>query len=474
MIARIMCFVLVSSITCVVHAQTVTQQDNYSIAASYHIHSAVLGESREIYISLPHGYQHNHHTYPVHILLDGKQNIEHAVATSRMLSQWAGLPQTIIVAIPSVNRTRDFTPSVDANNPTQSGGGKKFTHFIEQELMPWVDSQYRTHPFRVLTGHSLGGLYAVNEWLNHNRFFNAYIIVAPSLWWDNRLMFSLLDKAEKSSSDANTPLFLAIGELDGDGMKSDLKQFLNSAEQKLPAKYAYREYSGEGHMSAPMRGFYDGTQHAFADAIYDHSRWAEFTAEGFIDFTRDTKARFGSSVHQTAERYVALANYLLAKQDYQGAIKVLKSNIEAFPNYAVNHQLLANAYVFDGQQARAIAEYSHAANLARQSDSLDPSVAKQYEQEIARLTQAVTVSLGALSKLAGCYVSDTGSQFVFTLTNGHLFGQREGWDDFRLFAKDSNTFYTRLEPKFQYHFNASTVEVTAYGEVYVFDKVTCK
>jgi len=153
-------------------AEEIKEIKEYSIANTFTFQSKILGEERSILVSLPSEYDQTNDTYPVHVLLDGKQNIEHAVATSRMLSNWAGLPKSIIVGIPSVNRTRDFTHSKDVAYSPESGAAKQFTDFLEKEVMTFVDKKYRTHPFGVLTGHSLGGLFAVNQYLNKNPSFN--------------------------------------------------------------------------------------------------------------------------------------------------------------------------------------------------------------------------------------------------------------------------------------------------------------
>ena len=123
---RVLGLVVVLGLHNGVHAQEAVASGEYSIAARFTIDSKILGEKREVLISVPQGYEESRDTFPVHILLDGEQNIEHAVASTRLQSQWSGLPKSIIVAIPSVDRTRDFTPSQDINYSRQSGGAFQF------------------------------------------------------------------------------------------------------------------------------------------------------------------------------------------------------------------------------------------------------------------------------------------------------------------------------------------------------------
>jgi predicted alpha/beta superfamily hydrolase len=104
-----------------------------------------------------------------------------------------GFPQMILIGITNTDRTRDLTPSnaliysdmPDNNFYKTSGGGEKFTSFIEKELIPHVDSLYPTAPYRLLIEHSFGGLFCVNTLLNHAELFNGYIVIDPSMDWDN-------------------------------------------------------------------------------------------------------------------------------------------------------------------------------------------------------------------------------------------------------------------------------------------------
>ena len=99
----------------------------------------------------------------------------------------------IIVAIVNVDRNRDYTPTYA---PKQKGGlefptsGKadKFLEFLKSELFPYVESNYRTQPYRIITGWSLGGLFTVFTYLEHPEYFSAYLAISPSLWWDNESM----------------------------------------------------------------------------------------------------------------------------------------------------------------------------------------------------------------------------------------------------------------------------------------------
>src|SRR5205085_12132462 len=87
-----------------------------------------------------------------------------------------------------------------------SGGGEKFLDFIKNVLMPYIEKSYPVAPFKIFTGHSLGGLMAVYCLIHHPDYFNGYIAISPSLQWDNEVM---LKQAEKPIKFQNRFLFFS-------------------------------------------------------------------------------------------------------------------------------------------------------------------------------------------------------------------------------------------------------------------------
>jgi predicted alpha/beta superfamily hydrolase len=161
--------------------------------------SKILAEKRLLNIYLPEGYNAKDTArYPVIYLLDGAVNEDfiHIVGLVQFNSfEWINrLPKSIVVGIATVDRRRDFTypttiQSDKAACPT-TGHSDKFIGFMEKELQPFVQSRYKTTDSKTLIGESLGGLLATEILFKKTALFSKYIIVSPSLWWDNA---SLLD-----------------------------------------------------------------------------------------------------------------------------------------------------------------------------------------------------------------------------------------------------------------------------------------
>jgi predicted alpha/beta superfamily hydrolase len=168
--------------------------------------STSLEENREFWVKLPENYEPNgDQKYPVVYLLDGfsLQNTLETVYNN----YWGHyLPHMILVGISNKNnRTKDLTTSQvkmrrGSTMDTETGGAEKLTQFIEKELIPYIDNQYPTTPYRTLIGHSYAGLFTINMLINHNHLFENYIAIDPSMDWDNQKL--LKEAKEKLSAES--------------------------------------------------------------------------------------------------------------------------------------------------------------------------------------------------------------------------------------------------------------------------------
>ena len=184
------------------------------------IQSKVLAEKRILNIYLPEGYnQQDTTTYPVIYLLDGSadEDFIHIVGLVQFNSfEWINqVPKSIVVGIATVDRRRDFTfpTSIQADKkkyPT-SGQSDKFLSFIKTELQPYIDSNYKTNNDKTFIGQSLGGLFATELLLKKPALFNRYIIISPSLWWDNGSLFNQTSDLLTANYTQQTDIYIGVG-----------------------------------------------------------------------------------------------------------------------------------------------------------------------------------------------------------------------------------------------------------------------
>lgn len=147
------------------------------------VDSKIMGEQRRVIVWTPADYAVGTRAYPVLYLTDAERQFGHTVTSVEFLSRNGRMPPTIVVGLFNTDRTRDLTPYKDKDDDTQlptAGGADRFLCFIETELVPWVESRYRTQKFRAFAGHSFGGLFAMHALATRPDLFNAVVAVSPS------------------------------------------------------------------------------------------------------------------------------------------------------------------------------------------------------------------------------------------------------------------------------------------------------
>jgi predicted alpha/beta superfamily hydrolase len=184
------------------------------------IQSVQLQEKRILNIYLPEGYNKNDTVkYPVIYLLDGSadEDFIHVVGLVQFNSfPWINrVPQSIVVGIANVDRRRDFTfpstiESEKKNYPT-TGHSDKFIAFLEKELQPFIEKKYKTTSSKTIIGESLGGLLATEILLKKPTLFNKYIIISPSLWWDNGSLLKQTTALLQDNFLQKTDIYIGVG-----------------------------------------------------------------------------------------------------------------------------------------------------------------------------------------------------------------------------------------------------------------------
>jgi len=347
------------------------------LGAQYNLKSIILEEDRPIVISLPIGYNTSKANYPVLYVLDGLQNIKHTVGTVELLTESGLIPPLIVVGIESLDRTRDLTPSNAGQNVyggtgnsgiPQSGGAPKFLKFLSDELVPYMDSNYRTHPYRILEGHSLGGLFSVYALMESKDLFDAFIVEAPALWWNKEEMTEKAKTFFKSHDNLNKIVYFGIGGGDGWGMRQELKRYVDVVKQNTPKnfKWFHEEVGDEGHMASRLLLNYNGLKFLFSDIKIHEDFIDNFSTKSFLKAEEQLKNKYGDLARRPAEEYFNLVSILIEKGNDLGAISVLKSASEAYPMYIGLLTYLAKLYEKTNQKDKAIDTYLLGVEVSKQ------------------------------------------------------------------------------------------------------------
>jgi len=252
---------------------------NSEVRAQY---SKSVGQEYRILISLPMNYAKSNGRFPVLYVLDPDlifgwvtdwvraASFLRALGPKATTDSIVNVPDLIVVGIgyplavaeqPRLHwglRCRDLTPtkmSEDKPWGGSTGGAPRFLRFIRDELMPCVNSNYRTGPEdSAIVGHSAGGLFALYVLFHEPEAFRRYVASSPFLWWDHKVTFTYEQEYANKHADLTAKLFLSAGtleELDGFHMTSNLKEFARILKKR---KYRSLElkshiFEDEAHMS---------------------------------------------------------------------------------------------------------------------------------------------------------------------------------------------------------------------------------
>jgi len=319
--------------------------------------SKILAEQRDLLVHLPNNYHQNTElNYPVLYLLDGQRNFNHAAGTLDLLNQDGKAQEMIIIAIKNTHRTRDLTPTYDEsyNEWGISGGADNFLDFIEQELIPYVNKKYRTNKFKVLSGHSLGGLLAVHALQTRPQLFQAHFAFSPSLWWHDQVILKNSEKFFANTTELNNYLYLNLGNETGD-MLSAFEQYTQLLKTHTPKGFSYNSDidKHETHGTSALLG--QTLAYRYLDAALQCPE--DVIAQGLPaieHFYKDQSEKYGYQI-KPSFRAINHAGYIaLGKKDITTAIKIFQGNVKNHPKKADGYDSLADGLQASGQLNKAL------------------------------------------------------------------------------------------------------------------------
>ncbi|WP_462158384.1 alpha/beta hydrolase [Pseudoalteromonas sp. GB56] len=267
-------FIILIALSGVTHGSSLPQkisEADFVLGKSLTISSEVLDEQRVLNVYLPASYNDGEQKdYPVIYLLDGSEDEDfiHIAGLVQFASfPWIKtVPESIVVGIANVDRKRDFTyPSnneLDQREFPTSGQSAAFISFLAQELQPFIEGSFRTTNHKTLIGQSLGGLVTTEILFSQQQLFNNYVIVSPSLWWDDEKL--LQQHVPKLM--AGTSIYIAVGN-EGEVMERVAKQLYEKlvAIDSQGSKLRFDFLEDRNHGDALHLAVYNAFSHFYRD-----------------------------------------------------------------------------------------------------------------------------------------------------------------------------------------------------------------
>lgn len=228
------------------------------------IKSKILNEDRILNIYLPQSFDKAKY-YPVIYLLDGSMNEDfiHVTGLVQFFNQMYSMPETIVVGIANIDRKKDFTFHTDLKDlqkdyPT-TGHSDKFISFLEKELKPYIESQFKTTD-KYLFGQSLGGLLATEILLEKPEMFTHYFIISPSLWWDDESLLKQAPQLLTKIKDTKKFIYVSVGKGEHPVMVKDAEDLFDVLKKsnKKNWKVEYKMMETDNHATILHRSLYEG------------------------------------------------------------------------------------------------------------------------------------------------------------------------------------------------------------------------
>lgn len=226
--------------------------------------SEILNEERTLNIYLPQNFDKTK-SYPIIYLLDGSMNEDfiHVSGLVQFFNLMYAMPETIVVGIANIDRKKDFTFHTDLKDlqkdyPT-TGHSDKFISFLEKELKPYIESQFKTTD-KYLFGQSLGGLLATEILLKKPEMFNNYFIISPSLWWDDESLLKQAPQLLTKIPNTKKFIYVSVGKGEHKVMVKDAQDLFDILKKanKKNWKLEYKMMEADNHATILHRSLYEG------------------------------------------------------------------------------------------------------------------------------------------------------------------------------------------------------------------------
>lgn len=392
-------FLLLATVLLITACSHPKKDNNITIGKIDSLHSSILGEERKIWIYVPDAAKDTSKHFPVLYLLDGDSHFTGMTGIVKHLVGSSTGPDMIIVGIPNTDRTRDLTPTKSILMPggikdqslKSSGGGEKFESFIAKELIPHIDSLYPAAPYKMLVGHSFGGLTVMNIMVHHPEMFNSYIAIDPSMWWDKQKLLNQAREVFKQQKYTGKSLYLGIANtmpqgmdtlqvrLDTTGNTEHIRSILALKDilQRNKAdglNFGYGYYKNDDHGSVPLITEYDGLRFLFSfykmpnriqSEIFDKNSKADAIADLSAHYA-DISAHIGYTVLPPEDLVNEFAYYLMQNQP-EKAEALFALNVKNYPKSANVYDSMGDYYAAQKDKAQAIENYKKALAIKENS-----------------------------------------------------------------------------------------------------------
>jgi len=338
--------------------------------------SPILNGQRELTISLPASYAKNPtKKYPLLILLDGDYLLNPFLSTITYGSYWDDLPEVIIVGIHQNKKNeREQDCGVDVVTGMPEGKSIAFFDFVALELVPYIQKQFRTTPFKIIAGHDVTAAFLNFYLYKDNPLFNAYISMSPEL------PVGMEEQIPKILSTLKQPIFYYVSTANGDvkEMQERIMQMDNGIKEikKPELNYKFEYFKEATHFSLVLHSipsaFYQIFSVAQPISTLEYDQNIVTLKEGYVDYLIKKydviENSFGVKSPIRINDFKAIEAAILQNKAYNelDALAILAD--KNYPKSMLGDYELATMFEYKGDNPRAVRYYMSGFNKEEIAD----------------------------------------------------------------------------------------------------------
>ncbi len=281
------------------------------LGSSYSIKSDILKEDRQIQIFIPESYNKTDKKYPVLYMLDGQRLFPFGVSLLKSFTQFKQTPEFIIVGITNKYPNR-FGHFIDKE--------KKFLTFIEKDVIPFIDNNFRTSNERLIFGWEYGGSFVIQTMLDRPNLFNAYLVASP---YPLNNKISHISNFLSNNTSFDKTLYFSVSPNEND-VNLGTEKLDSILKLKAPKTFnwSFKKLINEEHRSTPYSTIYFGIKkfyHYYPELQFDNlDEFINSGGLGYVyDYYQKRALKFGFSKELSDWTMFSLTRNTIRADDYK-------------------------------------------------------------------------------------------------------------------------------------------------------------
>ena len=351
--------------------------------------SKVFNTEMAISVYLPADYETSNVKYPVLYDLNAFAYFIYCAGTVELLSRNIEMPEMIVVGLPGLQN--GYVPTPYEERKAELTGADLSLKFFNEELIPFIDENYRTAGFNLLCGHSVGGLFTMYALFTRPDLFSGYIASSPWFQNNNQYWLKQIDRMFQAESLAGKFLFMDVGKKEQAvtiSTYTELEKWMKSKDLKgLTWKSDWLDNVDHGSMLG--KSLYDGLLFIFDGWKIPFDVLMSGNVSVIQEHADKMKAKYGGRLdYSIPENLLNQVGYqLLNSKSFDRALDILTLNMKLHPNSPNAYDSVAECYLTMGNKAKAKEYYELAIQKNPGQTDYEKRILQNSKDKLKELSQ---------------------------------------------------------------------------------------